>query len=67
MESEYGYTLDELITELENVRLNFGGDIEVMLPQITDEEDGSETHWNAHICEVEVDENDLGETIVKIF
>jgi hypothetical protein len=62
---ENGYTINELIEELENLKLNFGtGDIEVTLPQIGDDE---ETEWNAHISFIETGENDSGEAIVKIY
>ena len=62
---ENGYTIDELIEELENLKLNLGtGDIEVMLPQVGEDE---ETEWNAHISFVQTGENDSGETIVKVY
>lgn len=59
------YTINELIEELQNLKLNLGtGDVEVALPQLS--EDGTRS-WNAHICFVEADENESGETIVKVY
>jgi hypothetical protein len=66
MEYEYsGLTIDELIAELEELKLNLGsGDIEVTLPQVADDD---EAEWNAHISFIQTGENELGETIVKIY
>jgi hypothetical protein len=62
---ENGYTIDELIEELENIKLNLGtGDAEVMLVESSE---NGERQWNCHICIIETDENENGETIVKIY
>lgn len=64
MDYKYGYTIDELIEELETIKLNIGtGDVEVMLTQLSD----NDVEWNAHISAVETEGNDLGETIVKVY
>jgi hypothetical protein len=63
---ENGVLISKLISELENLKIEYG-DIEVVLPQTIDEKDGSETDYNAHVSIVEVDENDLGEAVVKIY
>lgn len=63
MEHNLGVTISELISELENLKIEYG-DIEVTLLQ---ESDNGDRNWDAHICAVEIDENKLGETIVSIY
>lgn len=68
MKEIWGYTINELIHELEVMRLNLGtGEVEVMLPQSITEENGSITEYDAHIAVIQSSENKLGETIVVIY
>jgi hypothetical protein len=68
MVERIGFTIDELIEELQIIKMELGGNVRVVMPQVGDknEIDDCLLEWDANIENLFTEINDNGEMVVKL-
>ena len=60
-------TISELIQKLELIRLEWGENCVVLLPQESYEDEGESLQWNASICNIEIDTSFPDKTEILLY